>query len=214
MNTVTHVLVNAAIDRRVRERRAAAQDGGYEPDESDGPVAPAPGDHPIHTKAFLWGGAAPDLPLIVMTVVATAWFMVVRGWGIGDSLSHVFRDLYFSNPFWKLANNLLQAPAMLLLWLGMIVLIRRRWPSLGRTLLWFLAGMVIHVAVDIPVHHDDGPLLLFPFEWTVRFRSPVSYWDPRHHGAVVGMVEYALAAGLVLYLLRHRLRRMWGRLRG
>lgn len=83
----------------------------------------------------------------------------------------------------------------------------------GRTLLWFLAGMAIHVALDIPVHHDDGPLLLFPFEWTVRFRSPVSYWDPRHHGDVVGMIEYAVMAGLALYLLRCRIRRLWRRWR-
>lgn len=210
MNTVTHVLVNAAIDRRVRERRADGQDHG---NGTDGPVAPAPEDHPIHTKAFLWGGAAPDLPLIVMTVVAAAWFMVGRGWGLGESLGHIFRDLYFSNPFWKVANNVLQAPAMLLLWLGVVLVIRRRWPSLGRILLWFLVGMVIHVALDIPVHHDDGPLLLFPFEWTVRFHSPISYWDPRHHGDVVGIVEYGLTAALVLYLLRYRLRRWWGRLR-
>lgn len=210
MNTVTHVLVNAAIDRRVRERGVDAQGDGH---GTDGTVAPAPEDHPIHTKAFLWGGAAPDLPLIVMTVVAAAWFMVGRGWGLGESLSHVFRDLYFSNPFWKAANNVLQAPAMLLLWLGVVLLIRRRWPSPGRALLWFLAGMVIHVALDIPVHHDDGPLLLFPFEWTVRFHSPISYWDPRHHGDVVGIVEYASTAALVLYLLRYRLSRWWGGLR-
>lgn len=208
MNTITHVLVNAAIDRRVRERRAREQGDGSQRDD-----APAPSDHPIHTKAFLWGGAAPDLPLIVMTVVAAGWFMAVRGWGLGDSLSHVFRDLYFSNPFWKAANNVLQAPAMLMIWLGVIVLIRRRWPSVGRMLLWFLAGMVVHVAFDVPVHHDDGPLLLFPFEWTVRFRSPISYWDPSHHGGIVGAIEYALMAGLAVYLLRYRLRRGWQRLR-
>ena len=206
MNTVTHLLVNAAIDRRVRERRADGVEG-------DAASAPAPADHPIHTKAFLWGGAAPDLPLIVMTVVASAWFMALRGWGLGESLSHVFRDLYFQNPFWKAANNVLQSPVMLAVWLGVILLVRRRWPAAGRMLLWFLAGVAVHVALDIPVHHDDGPLLLFPLDWDVRFHSPISYWDPDHHGRIVGIVEYVLMAGLVGYLLRYRLQRAWRRLR-
>lgn len=207
MNTITHVLINATIDRRVRERRSSGQPA------DDVVRAPAPADHPIHTKAFLWGGAAPDLPLIVMTIVAAGWFMAVRGWALGESLSHVFRDLYFSNPFWKAANNLLQAPAMLLIWFGVILLVRRRWPSVGRKLLWFLAGIAVHVALDIPVHHDDGPLLLFPFEWTVRFRSPISYWDPQHQGDIVGAIEYVAMAAMTVYLLRYRLRGLWERLR-
>lgn len=205
MNTVTHLLVNAAIDRRVRERRANSDGRGTS-------VPPAPSDHPIHTKAFLWGGVAPDLPLIVMTVVAAAWFMAVRGWGLGDSLGHVFRDLYFQNPFWKAANNVLQSPVMLAAWLGVILVVRRRRPAAGRMLLWFLGGVAVHVAVDILVHHDDGPLLLFPLDWSVRFHSPISYWDPRHHGRIVGIVEYVLMAGLVGYLLRYRLVRAWRRL--
>ncbi|MEZ4675136.1 MAG: hypothetical protein R2932_12925 [Caldilineaceae bacterium] len=32
-----------------------------------------------------------------------------------------------------------------------------------------------HTAIDIPLHYDDGPLLLFPFDWKTRFHSPVSH---------------------------------------
>lgn len=196
MNTVTHVLVNAAIDRRVREQR----DGGN-----------ATGEHPIATKAFLWGGAAPDLPLIAMTAGAMAWFPLRHGWSLGRSFEHIFRNLYFENPAWIAANNLLQSPTMLLLMLAGLVLLRRRRPAAAHSMLWFLLGAVVHVALDIPVHHDDGPLLFFPFQWTIRFQSPVSYWDPRHYGDIVRIVELVLMVALVLYLLRPRLRRWFGR---
>lgn len=207
MNTVTHLLVNAAIDRRVRERDAAVE-GRRGPDATPGTRA-----HPIATKAFLWGGVAPDLPLIAMTVGAAAWFTTTRGWSLGESLRHVFRDLYFSNSGWKAANNVLQAPFMLLAWYVLALLVARRWPDTGHTLRWFVLGMAVHVAFDIPLHHDDGPLILFPFDWDARFRSPISYWDPRHHGGIVGTVEYLVVGALALYLLRGPLGRWWRRVR-
>lgn len=197
--------MNATVDRVVRERRAAP------PLLQDRP--PAPPDHPISTTAFLWGGAAPDIPLIAMTVGAATWFTVVRGWELGDALQHVFRDLYFSDPWWKAINNLLQSPVMLAGWLGLALLLRRYRPAAGRVLLWFFAGVALHVAADVPLHHDDGPLLLFPFDWDYRFSSPVSYWDPDHHGDVVGMIELGAVVLMALYLLRYHLRGWWRRLR-
>jgi len=47
----------------------------------------------------------------------------------------------------------------------------------------------------------DGPLLLWPFEWTRRYSSPVSYWDHRHYGSVVWPLELLLDIGLGLWLL-------------
>ena len=34
------------------------------------------------------------------------------------------------------------------------------------------------------------------------FRSPVSYWDPAHHGGVLGAIEIALSIALALWLWR------------
>ena len=45
--------------------------------------------------------------------------------------------------------------------------------------------------MDIPVHHDDGPLVLFPLDWKTRIMSPVSYWDRAHYGAIVGPLDMA-----------------------
>ena len=60
-----------------------------------------------------------------------------------------------------------------------------------------LASMLIHVLFDLPVHHDDAHRHFFPFS-NFRFISPISYWDPEHHGNLVSIIEVfvcALCAG-------------------
>lgn len=51
---------------------------------------------------------------------------------------------------------------------------------------------------------------LFPFEWSVRFQSPVSYWDPRFFGREFTVFELLLDLVLLLYLFGPGL---WRRLR-
>jgi hypothetical protein len=48
--------------------------------------------------------------------------------------------------------------------------------------------MVLHVAADLPLHREDAHGHFYPFsDW--HFESPISYWDPAHHGLVVGGLE-------------------------
>ncbi len=68
-------------------------------------------------------------------------------------------------------------------------------------LLWFCAAALLHTLIDIPTHADDGPLLLFSFDWRLRIRSPVSYWDPNYHGRTFAAFEAALDLLLLGYLL-------------
>lgn len=70
---------------------------------------------------------------------------------------------------------MLHAPALLLLRLGVLWRFRSSEGTPGHWWFWLLAGCLVHSALDIPVHVDDEPLLLFPFEWSLRFQSPVSY---------------------------------------
>lgn len=42
------------------------------------------------------------------------------------------------------------------------------------------------------MHHNDGPLLFFPFDWSTRFASPVSYEGAEHYGAIVGPIDLAV----------------------
>lgn len=68
----------------------------------------------------------------------------------------------------------------------------------------------MHTMLDIPTHHNDGPLILFPLEWSVRFYSPVSYWDPRYFGREFALFELLLNLTLLGYLFGPGL---WRRLR-
>ena len=68
------------------------------------------------------------------------------------------------------------------------------------------ASMAMHVALDLPLHHDDGHRHVWPLsDW--RFVSPVSYWDPQHHGNIVQPIEMLLALGCgVILLFRYQQR--------
>jgi hypothetical protein len=64
---------------------------------------------------------------------------------------------------------------------------------------------MLHTLIDIPLHVTDGPLLLFPLNWTLRYRSPVSYWDPSFYGREWSIFEHLLDAVLLIYLfIRYR----------
>ncbi|MGA1409534.1 MAG: hypothetical protein ACO37W_07345, partial [Prochlorotrichaceae cyanobacterium] len=62
-------------------------------------------------------------------------------------------------------------------------------------------GCLLHTSLDIPTHANDGPLLLFSLNWTLRFASPISYWDSLYYGTEVSRVESGLAIFLAAYLL-------------
>ena len=42
-----------------------------------------------------------------------------------------------------------------------------------------------------------------------RFVSPVSYWDPRHYGSFVGVVECCWSFGGVVVLMTYYSHRSW-----
>ena len=66
---------------------------------------------------------------------------------------------------------------------------------------WTLLSALFHALCDIPVHHDDGPLLFWPFNWSYRFQSPFSYWDYRHYGKPISRVEHTTDVLILLWLL-------------
>ena len=51
---------------------------------------------------------------------------------------------------------------------------------------------LLHLGLDFLMHHDDGRAHFWPLsDWI--FQSPVSYWDPRHYGSLVGPIEIAVS---------------------
>lgn len=178
MNTPTHLLVNATLQRRLPH---------------------------IPQTPFLLGSVLPDLPLFFLWI---GWYVAIR-YLQGDPTLTLMDDrlhqLFFTNPVWIVGHNVLHAPLILLT--VMMLLWRRRamagtwaWRSF-----WFAAGCLVHTALDIPSHATDGPLLLFPLEWSIRFQSPISYWDPHYYGRLVSIVEVVVDLLLLVYLFRPRL---------
>ena len=136
--------------------------------------------------ALIAGALFPDMMMFVMV----AW----ERWINGLSLELIFREAYFSD-FWQeifAINN--SAPVFALL-LVMGLALRIEW-------LWaFGLAALLHAMCDLPLHYDDGHPHFWPFtDWI--FASPVSYWDPRHHGVAAGWAEAGLSVVLAVILLR------------
>jgi hypothetical protein len=70
------------------------------------------------------------------------------------------------------------------------------------------ASMALHCFADLPLHHDDGHAHFYPISsW--RFESPVSYWDSRHYGSIVAVLEAALVIAGTVVLVRRRSPTAW-----
>lgn len=182
MQTYSHFLITAALARRGSER---------------------PGLPALRAGAFLLGSVLPDVPLMLLT----AQYMSSRI-GVGRSPGQMFGSeydaLYFNDPLWISGHNLLHAPPLLGLYLLLGYLLWRNGRRGGDLLFWFAAGCALHAGVDILTHHNDGPLLLYPFNWHLRFNSPLSYWDPAHYGRQVSLAEHGMDLLIVASFLRRR----------
>jgi hypothetical protein len=140
-------------------------------------------------QRFVWpvalGALLPDLPMF-------GFYAYQRGW-LGVPEHVIWSQTYFL-PHWQrffdAFNSLpLIALAAFFAW-------RARRP------VWVacLASMALHCVADLLLHHDDAHGHLWPLaDW--RFRSPVSYWDPRHHGIYFGVLELvaSIAASIALW---------------
>jgi hypothetical protein len=154
--------------------------------------------------ALAIGAWAPDTALTALTIGGLIWFQIVKGWTAGRTAEHMFKHLFYHDPGWIFLHNFLHSPTMVLLLSVANALLLSPWPQLQRWLKYFLVACLFHDLVDIVTHHDDGPLFLFPFNWHLRFASPVSYWDPAHGGRAFAMCEFVLNIALVVYLFYNR----------
>lgn len=186
MITTTHAVINAVVARRSRRGSGEAIDGR------------------LVTRLFVLGGVAPDVALYVLTAAALIYYPIAQGLSLRETHRLVADDLFFNSPLWIVGHQTLHAPLVLgLLFAG------AAWmsPTRRRRLRAFVAGAMLHTAIDVVTHHDDGPLLLFPLSWSLRFSSPVSYWNPDHFGLFILPLDIATTlAGTVWLVLRSRSR--------
>lgn len=172
MITPTHVVTNMFLARKAK--RDGAVDG----------VAGLLAGHP---GWFAIGGFAPDVGLYLLTAGAAAYFPLAKDMSLRDAMDYAFGTLFFEDPVWVTVQNTLHSPVVLagLLAAGKL--------TASPKLMAFAAGCLLHTAMDIPVHHNDGPLVFFPFDWNYRVDSPVSYYDRDHYGQIVAPIDMAIS---------------------
>jgi len=140
----------------------------------------------IRNRAIIAGALIPDLSIYLMS----AWAILA-----GRMNEELWQVTYWQEPWQTLGAVTNSVPlAFAIFALG----IWRRWPALQV----FAGAMLIHAALDFPVHAEDAHRHFWPFsDW--RFHSPVSYWDPQHHGLWGGLLDCGvLFAGIALLWAR------------
>ena len=170
-------------------------------------------------SALLLGSVLPDVLLIVITIVC-GLIDLSRGatldprTGSRESslMWQLFDDWFFNNPWVITAQNLFHSPLLVAVFILTAYLLWRRGRATG-WFFWLFCAAMLHTLIDIPLHANDGPLLLFPLNWSLRFESPISYWDPQFYGREFFIFEHLLDLVLVTLLLVRAVPKLWRRLR-
>ncbi|MEZ4638163.1 MAG: metal-dependent hydrolase [Caldilineaceae bacterium] len=157
----------------------------------------------VNTPWLLMGSVLPDVAFTLLTLVFWPYYLWVAPIAANQTVMSVMEymhfDLFFRDPVWIVGHNFFHAP-LILLSLGLVGF-RWRHHRWGQRLLWLAVGAGLHTVLDIFTHHSDGPLIFFPINWTYRFASPISYWEPGYYAGVVSAFEHTLDLILVLYLV-------------
>ena len=144
--------------------------------------------------AFVAGSIIPDLPLIALS---SSLFLQYSEQAKAHEIMHYNFE---NNPLWISLHNTPHSLVVLLPLLFIAWLLKRYKAS--QWLYWLALGAILHTVIDIFTHNSDGPKILFPLSWTIRFYSPISYWDPAHFGRAFSIFEYLFDFSLLIYLLK------------
>lgn len=143
------------------------------------------------TAAIVGGAVIPDLAIMVFY----AWQMM-----LGTSENQIWSIEYY-RPLWQAwIDGFNSIPIVTLA-------ILLSWYTRQYLLLALFSSMLLHIFGDLPLHHDDAHRHFYPLlDW--RFASPVSYWDPAHHGQWTSLFEFiaVFSASVIMYRWRPLLR--------
>ena len=108
---------------------------------------------------------------------------------------NIIWEQHYYQPFWQNIFDSVNSLPLLIIAIGISFYKKHT------VLTLMLSSMVIHCLLDLPVHHEDGHRHFFPIS-DFRFQSPVSYWNPKHYGNIVSVIELLLFFGGSVYLWR------------
>ena len=152
---------------------------------------------PLSKAGLLLGSVLPDIPFTLLTIVYSLYYRLS---GISvpapSVMEYLHFDLFFNDPVWIIGHNTFHS---LFINGGLLILGYWLYKQRQQTFLfWLAASMLLHTIIDIFTHISDGPLFLFPLNWTYRFRSSLSYWES---GSSFIIIEYLFDALLIGFLL-------------
>jgi hypothetical protein len=128
------------------------------------------------TRANFWilaGALLPDAPMFLFF----AWQWAI----LGEPQFAIWNEIYFRDS-WQVFFDVFNSIPLAVVGLALSL----RGSHRGWALLF--ASMLLHLVLDLPLHHDDAHAHFLPFtSW--HFESPVSYWDPRHYGWIGAGLE-------------------------
>ncbi len=138
------------------------------------------------------GAILPDIPIVL--------FYFYKRIFLGLSERSIWAESYFQQGAWQNVIDLFHSFPVLAICLGVARILKRN------RLTAFIASMLLHPVFDFPLHHDDAHRHFYPLSnW--RWRSPVSYWDPIHHGAVMILIEFLLVTLVTVWIWRQGITR-------
>ena len=144
---------------------------------------------PRCTWPILAGAVVPDLPMFVFY----GWEKLV----LDLKEPQIWRTDYFVSSWQPVIDALHSFP---LIALALTVALRLRLPRATA----FSASLLVHAVCDFFLHNEDAHRQLFPLS-DYRFRGPISYWDPAHHGTLGSALEVAaVVVASIALARRHR----------
>lgn len=133
---------------------------------------------------IIWGAIVPDLSML--------FFFLWNRFVLGIPSKIIFGTLYFT-PEWMAFFDVFHSFPLI----GAALVISRI-KKLRRTT-YFFASMFLHSLFDLPLHNSDAHRHFFPLS-LYKFNSPFSYWDPKHYGSIMTIVELILVVILSIRL--------------
>lgn len=138
--------------------------------------------------AALVGALLPDLSLYLLAGAALTIYNIPP--------NIVFNELYFSDSW----QQIFAIDNSFIIWGALLAL--ALWKRSG----WGIAltgAALLHLALDFPLHHDDGRPHFWPLTGWV-FESPISYWDRRQGANLIAPLEAfaCVVAAITLWVKR------------
>lgn len=151
---------------------------------------------PLYITLAWLGGFAPDASIFSLVAFSRL------GGGAGADLWSRAGGLYWQEPwqFFSAVSN--SIPMWSLFCLVGLFLFKRSagLKTFGLGVLIFSSAALVHVLVDFLTHASDAHVHFWPLmDW--RFRSPISYYERAHFGAIVSVFEAIMGLGIIAYLV-------------